>query len=240
MLPEDQEGPSATIRARRTEYGPGIAFSVWPHSHQGWIGETMMTIVVPDAECAARDEALWRLSMRLDRWSEIETMMRAGRRWGPAETGTGTDDVPAWRTHCPTALRLWCDHVGMDDDERQRIGENHAIPGIGRARIRVNETSTDCAVAHRTRAIRRVTITAPGAKFSQGINKCYLTINQRLPETVHMNVMGKPVSRLVDLPGLEWPGMTVVDIHRNDRKGTTTFDLNRGHSMLAPVPERLL
>lgn len=248
MLPNGMPGPEVTILARRDQGdGNGIAFSVWPHKHHGSGGEYRQTIVVPHFASGYRDIQLERLRILVDRWVEIETMRETCRlgydgfdidpQTGQARNGA---PVPAWMTHCPRAFRNWCDRLDMDDEARRVLVDKNMTSGNGRAQMKVHDVSN--TLTHMaggrplaTRSLKRLTITAPGAVYTQGINKSRLTIDQLFPQTILTAVTGHPISRLVDMPGLESTGMVVLST-QTQKSGRTIFELARGHAMAATPP----
>lgn len=248
MLPAGANGPDVNIRANRT-MGPGIAFSTWPHPHGGRGGEYHETVVMPDADGPEREAAKDRLRQILARWLEIETviadMLDEARACDEDDLGNHVDDdmpTPAWRHHCPAPLRVAMDRAGLGERERLDLVETSGSFTIGAYTVRIHECDLrelPMGVAARgrgCRTVRRCTVEAPGVYFSQGINRCYLRIDRLVPQTIQSSLIGRSPSLLIDMPGLDAPGLAVLGAEFSTGRQRVTFDLSRNFTMMSTPP----
>ena len=240
ILPQDMVGPETNIRAR----GNDIAISIYPHRCGGTGGEYRETVLLPTTEGRDRDERLERLRAVLLRWAEVETVRRMIREEDAAcdadDDGNLIDDdmpVPEWRTHCPAVLRRIADVRGTDG----MLDEARSGMDLGRAILSIDHVDDRTAHLHhgrgsRCRTIVRITLQAPGVVYSQGISRSYVKIARRLPDTTTAALIGRPAAELVDLPGLDVPGLRIRNATAS-RDGVV-FDVDRAFAMLAPPPAR--
>lgn len=249
LLPAGMEGPEVNIRAHNGD-SPGISFSFWPHGNGAGGGEYRSPVLLPHASGTLRDLALRRITHIVHRWLEVETVMRdmAAERLACDADDHGdvlVDDdmpVPAWRFHCPAPLRAAMDIACIPDGERTDIADVSGGFDIGPLRIAVHERDAEAGGAGRAgrslgcRTIRRITMTAPGVLFSQGIQRCYLKLDHPIPATAQAALIGMQASHLIDLPGFDLPGMIIMQCTSSKGSQTTTFDISRTISMMAPPP----
>jgi len=240
LLPAGRALPDVNIRARRDAGGEHIAFHFSPAREHGRGGEWMETIVLPRVEGRHRDAALARIAHQIGRNVEIQCMVEdmldeaRGMTKGEART------TPAWRFHCPLALRRAMDRVSMPDDERLRLAETKGRFQLGGYDIRINDRSDEAfaygyrGIGHRT--VTRITITGPGVKFSQGTNKCYLQTAGILPTLMRTALPGLPVSMLIDVPGLDAAATVVERCSTHATRDSSTYDLSRTFGLLADPP----
>ena len=248
MVPVGMVGPDVTIRARRCETGTGIALTVEPHMNSGRGGEGSRTVVLEPDDSVHRRAAIELIRHKVDRWVEVETVMRDldAERAACDEDGNGghvDDDMPtpAWRYHCPLVLRSAMDTAGLDDRQRLEIVETGGVLDLDGYAVRVHEVDPDETPpwgrrGRGTRTVRRVTIQRDGLYFSHGINRCYLKIRAKLPESMDSAAMGLPLRNLVEVPGMM---DTCIQPWRHGRAVEPTwteYDVVRCFSMMSPPP----
>lgn len=254
LLPHGMEGPEVNIRARRTETGQAIAFSLWPHPNAATGGEYQNSVILGNTPGRHRDAALDRIRHLIERWVEIETVVKLIRDEERAcdEDGPGNhvaDDmtIPAWRFHCPMPLRRIMDLAGMDDAERVRMAEDSGSFAIGGYIVRLHERDGQPLPPDRRdgrrkgigcRTVRRFSIEGRGIHFSQGISRCYLKMSATIPQTMQSALVGMPASLLMDLPGFDVPGMNISGISSTKTKNAIIVDFTRTMAMMSAAPAR--
>lgn len=252
LLPQDVPPMSVTIASRQTHLGRGICFTIhWPSGH-ALGGEYQSTVIVPGQQGVLREAAEARLAQLATRHVQIQRMARLHLEELEAcdyDPGTGQcveDDMPtpAWRVHAPLALRKALDDAGIGGDERMDMLErSNAVTWRGAA-IKIDDREEEDEVLNRRRAlngwpsmarwITRASIRTPKATWTQGKQRCYLRIAMTLPDTMLTALVGRSPAHIVDLPGLNAPGLTVVTA-KNTAKGAE-FDISRAFSLLGPLP----
>lgn len=252
MLREGEARPQITIAGRTGPSGPSVAITVWPHSGRS-PGEYRETAVVPFGDGPIREAAIGRVRGLIARWYGIEDAERAYEREQrecdqDQETDQWVEDdmpVPAWRIHCPAALVRLCDAAELDEAGRVALADMALRLTHGGATVTVEDCERDgCGPStapkqSRTgmRMVRRITLTAPGARYSQGIGSCRLELDVELPRTILGAAVGRPLSHLVAMAGLDDPGMIVLKATRGVRGGTR-LDVARTFAMLGPMPDQ--
>lgn len=254
MLPIGATLPKVTIASRATHMGRGIAFTIhWPEWHYQ-VGEYRATVIVPQATGPLRDAAQRRLKQLIERHAQIEQLAnsyaaeRLACDYDPAADFMVDDDmpIPSWRIHAPLVLRHALDEAGVSEETRLDLVERQTGIEWRGATIIISECEQDDAlrlrakksqqpeVANTSKWIRRATITSPKGIWSQGITRCYLKIPMPMPETVRAAVIGRSPGHIIDLPGLDAPGLCVISSVAT--ASGTLFDITRAHTMLGPAP----
>lgn len=252
LLPVDIPDMNVTIAARDTRHGRGISFTIHRPSAHSLFGEYRDSIVIPWAEGPQREVGKARLAQAVARHAQIHQIGRLHAEEIEAcdhdpETGQSVEDdmpVPSWRIHAPLALRRALDEAGTGESERLDMFERSAtiILRGTTVTIEAQEDERDVATWQRmhggepmtTRWITRASIRTPKAIWSQGKQRSYLRITTPLPDTVMAAIVGRSPAQIIDLPGLDAPGLTVLAA-RNTPKGPE-FDISRAFSTLGPLP----
>lgn len=252
LLPLDATPPKVTIASRDMGDGRGIAFTFWWPEWHGLRGEYRATVVVPRWAGPLRDAAEARLAQLVSRHVQIERVARlhAEEREAcdhdPDMDLTIDDDMPMppWRIHAPLALRRALDEAGIDAEGRFDLVERSTAIQWRGATIGVDDREEEDApllrdtrhpeISRATRWVRRATIASSKATWSQGIKKSYLKVHMTMPETLLAAVVGRSPAHIIDLPGLDAPGLVVIG-SRTTAMGCE-FDITRGFSMLGALP----
>jgi len=152
--------------------------------------------------------------------------------------------ISAWRIHAPLALRRALDEAGVRDEDRVDLVERSTAVESRGALIGVDDREEEDApllrgtsapeIARATRWVRRATISSSKATWSQGIKKSYLKVHMPMPETLLTALIGRSPSHIIDLPGLDAPGLTVIG-SRSTPTGCE-FGITRAFSMLGALP----